>query len=130
MACDRLTPSRTDVTAAGLCRRDASRAILQALLDAANFGVDSFAFRLQGFESKRDREDRRASRSACWCFNLDPTLRFDERLFGELCFAIRTTSRLAEDELERSMFFEHTRDDEAERYIRFIIAASLAPGDL
>lgn len=56
--------------------------------------------------------------------------RLDERFFGEFRFAAWTTSRLAEDEVERSVFPEHIRDDEGERYVGFIVAASFAPGDI
>ena len=34
---------------------------------------------------------------------------------------------LAQDEVERTMFAEHIRDDEVERYLGFSVAASLAP---
>jgi hypothetical protein len=36
-------------------------------------------------------------------FHLNPALWLDERLFGEFRFAVWTTARLAEDEVERSM---------------------------
>jgi hypothetical protein len=52
--------------------------------------------------------------------DLNAALRLDERLLQQFSVTVRTMARLAEHEVERSLFAKHIGDDPVERMIRLV----------
>ena len=86
----------------------------QFILEKKNMENHSLRLsRQQELKTKREMDPITVSRDR---FNFNPALRLHERLFCEFRSAVWAMRGSCEHELKRSVFSEHVRDDEVERY--------------